>query len=93
MRRFFYILMIENLCCQICHYPNRLLVSIDLSQYKHETTLVQLFILCTQFCNNDHMTFCMYSVLYTFLNPSLILFDNKLSNLLLKNNINVSIPL
>ncbi len=72
---------------------NRLSMSIDLSQYKHEIILVQLFILCTQFSKNDQMTFCMYSVLYTFLNHFFILFDNKLSNGLFKNNINVSIPL
>jgi hypothetical protein len=31
----------------------------------HKVILVILFVLCTQSCNNDLMTICMYNVLIT----------------------------
>jgi len=36
---------------------------IYLSQDMHKVILVHLFILCTQSCNNNQITFCMHNVL------------------------------
>ncbi len=81
----------QNLDCQMCHYPNILLITIDFATNMYNYLFIYLFLLCMQFCNNDHMVvfiimFCKISSIFIQFLWRLILQENKMSKVDFKDN-------